>query len=131
MTGYPLLDLFWTMLWFFLFIVWLFILFRIILDIFRSHDMGGWGKAGWLIFIIILPFLGVLVYLIARGKGMAERDNKDAADQQAAFKKYVQDTAAEGQATSQADELAKLAQLHDSGALTDAEFAAQKAKVLG
>jgi len=72
----PLLDAFWTMMWFFLWVLWFFLLFRIIVDIFRSHDLGGWGKAGWLAFVIILPFLGVFVYLIARGHKMAEQDGR-------------------------------------------------------
>ena len=71
---YPILGLFWTMLWLFLWIAWLFVLFRVIFDIFRSRDMGGWGKALWVIFVVVVPFLGVFVYLIARGHSMADRD---------------------------------------------------------
>ena len=127
--NYPLLNLFWTMLEIFLFVIWIFILFRIIMDIFRSHDMGGGAKALWLIFIIFLPFLGVLVYLIARGHGMAERDVKQAQAQDAAMKAYIQQAAAP--ATSTTEQLAKLGELHDKGVLTDAEFSAQKAKLLG
>src|SRR5215813_1346611 len=74
----PLLDVFWTMLWFFLWILWFFLLFRVLLDIFRSRDLGGWGKAGWVAFVIILPFLGVLVYLIARGRKMTDHDVAEA-----------------------------------------------------
>ena len=126
--NYPLLDLFWTFLWFFLWIVWIFILFRVILDIFRSHDLHGWGKAGWLIFVIILPFLGVFVYLVARGHHMAEHDVQDAQAQDAAFRAYVRDAA---QGDGQADQLAKLADLRDRGVITDAEFQQGKAKILG
>ena len=90
----PLLDAFFMMMWFFLWILWFFLLFRVILDIFRSRDLGGWGKAGWLAFVIILPFLGVFVYLIARGHKMAERDAAQAQAQDEAFRSYVQETAA-------------------------------------
>ena len=127
--NYPLLNIFWTMLEIFLFVIWIFILFRIIADIFRDHSMGGGLKALWLIFIIFVPFLGVLVYLIARGHGMAERDVKQAQAQDAAMKAYIQQAAAP--ATSTTEQLAKLGELHDKGVLTDAEFNAQKAKLLG
>ena len=102
---YPLLGAFWTLLWLFLWIVWIFILFRVIFDIFRSHDLGGWGKALWLIFVIILPFLGVFVYVIARGKGMSERDMQRAAESEQQFRSYVQQAAASSGGTS-ADDLA-------------------------
>ena len=125
---YPLLNLFWTMLWLFLWVLWFFLLFRIIIDIFRSHDLGGWGKALWLIFIIVVPFLGVLVYLIARGSSMADRDARQAQQADAATRSYIQSAA--GTSTSTAEELTKLAGLRDQGVITDAEFAAQKAKVL-
>src|SRR5215470_11784944 len=87
--SYPLLDAFITMLWFFLWILWLILLFRIVMDIFASADLGGWGKAGWLIFVIILPFLGVFVYLIARGRTMTERQLRTAQAQDKAFRNYV------------------------------------------
>jgi hypothetical protein len=127
-TGYPLLDTFLTMMWFFIWILWFFLLFRVILDIFRSHDLSGLGKAGWLIFVIILPFLGVFIYLIARGKNMAAHDESDAKAQQEAFTRQVQQAA--GSSSSTADELTKLADLHSRGVLSDAEYEAQKAKVL-
>ena len=127
--NYPLLNLFWTMLEIFLFVIWIFILFRIIADVFRDHSMGGGMKALWLIFIIFLPFLGVLVYLIARGSSMHERDIKQAQAQDAAMKAYIQQAAAPS--TSTTDQLAKLGELKDKGVLTDAEFNAQKAKLLG
>jgi Short C-terminal domain/Phospholipase_D-nuclease N-terminal len=123
----PLLDVFWTMLWFFLWIMWFFLLFRVIMDIFRSRDLGGWGKAGWVAFVIILPFLGVLVYLIARGGKMTERDVADAQAQEKTFRAYVQE-AAHGNGT--ADELAKLADLRDQGVISEAEFQQEKAKIL-
>jgi hypothetical protein len=113
------------MLW----IWWLFLLFRIIFDIFRRHDLGGWGKAGWLILTLIIPFLGVLIYVIVNGQGMAERAMADAqkADQQT--QEYIRQAA--GTSASTADELSKLAALKDQGVLSDQEFAAQKAKILG
>jgi hypothetical protein len=125
---YPLMGLFWTMLWWFIWIAWIVLLFRVISDIFRSQDLGGWGKALWSIFVILVPWLGVLVYLIARGSSMAARDHHVAQAQDEAFRSYVQDVAATGGGT--ADELTKLAGLHDQGVLTDAEFAQQKAKLL-
>jgi hypothetical protein len=125
---YPILGLFWTMLIFFLWFAWLMLLFKVFADIFRSEDLGGFSKAIWTIGVIILPFLGVFVYVIARGKSMGDRDIARAREQDAAFRSYVQDAA--GSTTGTADELARLAQLRDSGVLTDAEFAQQKAKLL-
>ena len=126
---YPILGLFWTMLWLFLWIAWIVILFRVIFDIFRSHDMGGWGKALWAIFVVLLPFLGVFVYLIARGQSMTQRDIEQARAQEAAFRSYVQDAAATSGGGT-ADELTKLAELKARGVITDAEFEQQKAKLL-
>jgi hypothetical protein len=123
----PLLDAFLTMMWFFLWVLWFFLLFRIIVDIFRSKDMNGWGKAGWLAFVIILPFLGVFVYLIARGHKMAERDVTQAQQQDQAFRAYVRE-AADGAST--ADELTKLADLRDRGVITEADFQQGKDKIL-
>ncbi|MER6776116.1 MULTISPECIES: SHOCT domain-containing protein [unclassified Streptomyces] len=131
MDDYPALSVFWSMLWFFLWIMWLFLLFKIITDIFRDHEMSGWGKAGWLIFVIILPFLGVLVYVIARGKGMTQRDVKQAKQSEAAFQDYIRQTAGSSSAGgSHADELTKLVALKDKGALSEAEFQQAKAKLL-
>ena len=125
---YPLLGVFWTMLWFFLWVIWLILLFRVIGDVFRSHDMGGVSKALWLIFVIVFPFLGVLIYVIARGHQMSRRDMERMKAQQDAFDSYVRQTAG---ASSSADEIAKLAELRDRGVITEADFQAQKAKVLG
>jgi ABC-type multidrug transport system fused ATPase/permease subunit len=125
---YPLLDFFWTMLEIFLFVIWIYLLFVVFVDIFRSHDMGGVAKALWVIFVIILPFLGVFVYLIARGGKMHERAEAAAAAQQKAFDSYVQQAAG---GSSTADQLSKLADLKDKGTITEAEFAAEKAKILG
>lgn len=128
---YPILGLFWTFLWIFLWVAWLFILFQVIFDIFRSHDMGGWGKALWMIFVVIFPFLGVFVYVIARGHGMQERQLEQAKAQDAAMRTYIKETAASSGGGGTADELSKLADLHARGVLSDAEFAQQKAKLLG
>ena len=123
----PLLDVFFATMWLFLWILWIFLLVRIIIDIFRSRDLGGWGKAGWLAFVIILPFLGVFVYLIARGHKMAERDVAQARDQDQAFRAYVQEAAHE---TSPADELTKLADLRDRGVISETDFQQGKDKIL-
>ncbi|MER5965324.1 SHOCT domain-containing protein [Streptomyces sp. NPDC002057] len=132
MDDYPLLNVFWTMLWFFLWIMWLFLLFKVITDIFRDHDMNGWAKAGWLIFCILLPYLGVLVYVIARGKGMSARDVKQAKASEAAFQDYIRKTAGTQGAGggSSTDELARLVELKEKGAITPEEYEKAKAKVL-
>ncbi|MAT04938.1 MAG: hypothetical protein CL424_07845 [Acidimicrobiaceae bacterium] len=124
---YPLLGLFWTMLMVFLWVAWLFLLFRIFGDIFRS-DMRGMSKALWSIFVIVLPFLGTFVYLIANGDKMTQRDIKAVQENEAAFRTYVQQAAGSGGGT--ASELAKLAELRDNGVLTPEEFETQKAKLL-
>jgi Short C-terminal domain/Phospholipase_D-nuclease N-terminal len=126
-TTYPILDIFWTMLQIFLFIIWIWILIAIFGDIFRSHDMGGVAKALWVLFVIFVPLLGVLVYLIARGGSMHERAVAQAQRQQRAFDDYVRQTAG---GSSNVDELAKLADLKEKGAITEAEFEAQKSKLL-
>ena len=126
---YPLLGIFWTMLWFFLWFAWIVILVRVFADIFRSHDMGGFAKALWSIFVILVPFLGVFIYLIVRGHHMAEQDMADAQKRDQQFQSYVKDVAGSG-STSTADELAKLADLKDRGVISDAEFQQQKAKIL-
>jgi hypothetical protein len=125
---YPLLGIFWTTLVIFLWIAWFFLLFRVIFDIFRDDTLGGWGKAAWLIFVIILPFLGVLVYVIARGHKMGERDMAHAKAQEQAFQQYVRQAAGSGGGA--ADELTKLAALRDQGVITEEEFSQQKAKLL-
>lgn len=125
--SYPILGLFWTMMLFFLFVAWIMILFKTIVDIFRSDDMGGFAKAIWLIFVIIIPWLGVLVYILARGDGMTKRDIAQAQEQQEQFASYVRTTAG---TSGSADELVKLADLRDRGVITEAEFATQKAKLL-
>ena len=127
-VGLPLLDIFWTMLWFFLFFAWIWVLVSVLADIFRSDDMSGWGKAAWVIFVIIIPWLGVLIYLIARGHSMGERSMRAAAEQEKATRAYIQEASG---GASTADELKKLSDLKNSGVLTEAEYEAQKAKLLG
>ena len=126
-ASYPLLNAFWTILYIFVFILWLMVLFRVIWDIFRSHDLKGWGKAGWLLFILVLPLIGVLVYLIARGGSMHERDVRMAQAQDNALRSWVRDAAG---TSSTADELAKLADLRAKGVINDQEFEQAKAKLL-
>jgi hypothetical protein len=125
---YPLLGIFWSFLMVFIWIAWIFLLIRIFGDIFRNHNTSGVSKAIWSIFVVIFPFLGTLVYLIVHGGGMAQRDLDAAQRQQSAVDSYIRQAA--GGSVSTADELTKLAGLRDQGAITDAEFAAQKAKLL-
>ena len=127
------MDLFWSMLWFFLFFAWIWLLITIFADIFRSDDLSGWGKAFWTIFVVILPWLGVLIYLIARGGSMQERAMAQAVAQEKAQREYIQQVSASSggaSSASSADELKKLAELQSSGVITAEEFAAQKAKLL-
>jgi len=124
---YPLLNAFLTMLYFFIWILWIFLVIRIVFDIFRSRDLGGWGKAAWLILVIILPFLGVFIYVLARGGSMHERDVEQAKAQNQAFQAYVRDAAG---TQNSADQLAKLADLKQKGVISDQEFEAEKAKIL-
>lgn len=126
--NFPLLDSFLTMLWFFLFVMWLFLLFRVVLDVFRDDALSGMTKAAWLIFILVLPYLGVLVYLIMRGSGMGRRAAAEAQARQAAVDDYIRTTAAGG--GGPAGELAKLAALRADGTLTEHEFEQAKAKLL-
>jgi hypothetical protein len=130
MNDYPLLNLFWTMLWFFLFVAWIYLLIVIVTDIFRSDDMSGWAKALWVLFVIIVPWLGVLVYLIARGGKMQARAVADARRRDDEMRAYVRDAAGTSGAST-ADELTKLAALRDNGTITADEFETQKAKLLG
>ena len=126
--SYPLLGAFWTIFEIFLWVIWFWILITIFIDIFRSRDLSGWGKALWFIFVLILPLIGVLVYLIVRGGAMHDRAARVAEQQDAAVRSYVRDAA--GTESTPADQLAKLADLHDRGVITDEEFAREKAKVL-
>ena len=128
-SSYPLLNLFWTMLEFFLWVIWIWILIMVFIDIFRSHDLGGFAKALWFLFVLFIPLIGVLVYLIARGGKMHEHAAQQAQQQDAEARAYIQQAAASSPASS-ADRLAKLADLRDRGVITAAEFEREKAKVL-
>lgn len=126
--NYPLLNVFLSMLYFFLFVIWIWIAVMVVMDIFRSKDLGGWGKAFWFLFVIVIPYLGVFVYLVARGGKMHERQVAAAEESQKAFDQYVQQAAG---ATDVPTQLEKLAGLRDQGVITSEEFEAQKAKLLG
>ncbi|MER6400878.1 SHOCT domain-containing protein [Kitasatospora sp. NPDC001603] len=159
MDNYPLLNIFWTMFELFLWILWFFLLFKIITDIFRSQDLSGWGRAGWLVLVILLPLIGVLVYVIARGTSMSKRDVAEARQNEAAFKAYIREAAAEAPGSgppgagapgapgatgstgstasaaaaggrSHVDDLAKLADLKAGGAITEVEYQRAKEKLL-
>jgi hypothetical protein len=122
-------QVFWSMLWFFVFFIWIWLLILVFSDIFRSHDLSGWAKALWSLFVIFVPYLGVFVYLIARGGKMQEHAAQQAQKQDAAMRQYVQSAAAtDGRGA--ADEIARLAQLRDQGVLSEAEFQQAKAKAL-
>ncbi len=123
----PLLDLFWTMLWFFLFVAWIWLLISVFGDIFRT-DMSGGAKAAWTVFVVLVPLIGVLTYLIAHGGDMQQRSVRHAARVQQAQDDYIRGVA--GTSASTADELAKLAQLRDTGVLSSDEFRSQKARLL-
>ena len=128
-SSYPLLNLFWTMFEFFLWVIWIWILIIVFIDIFRSSDLSGWGKALWFLFVLIIPLIGVLVYLIARGGSMHERAARQAQQQDEQARAYIQQAAASSPASS-ADQLAKLADLRDRNVITAAEFDREKAKIL-
>ena len=126
-ADYPFLDVFWTMLVFFVWVAWFMLLFRVIGDIFRRDDLSGLGKTGWLIFAIVLPFLGVFIYLITQNEGMTQREIDRAQARRAQFDDQVRSAAGSGGATA---EIEKAKQLLDSGAITQAEFDALKQKAL-
>ena len=126
-ADYPFLDIVGTMLVFFAWVIWIWLLITVFADVFRRHDIGGWHKAGWIAFTIILPFLGVFIYLIAQGKHMAERNAKDVEARTAAFNDYVRNVAADSGPTGQ---IAQAKQLLDSGAISQAEFDQIKQKAL-
>jgi len=125
--SYPLLDAFWTILEIFLWVIWFWILITVFVDIFRSHDLSGWGKALWFLFVLILPLIGVLIYLVARGGSMHERMVQRAQRQDDQLRSYLQETAGP---QSTADQLTKLADLRDRGVITAEEFEREKAKIL-
>ena len=124
-------EVFLSLLWFFMFFIFIWLLITVFADIFRSHDLSGWAKALWVIFVIVFPYLGILVYLIARGGSMHERAAKQQQAAQAQFDSYVKQVAAtSGSGGSVADELARLADLKSRGVITDAEFEQLKAKAM-
>ncbi len=125
--SYPLLGAFWTVFEIFLWVLWIWILIYVFIDIFRSHDLSGWAKALWFLFVLFIPLVGVLVYLIARGGEMHERAVQQAQQQDQEVRRYIQQTAAQG---TPADQLAKRADLRDRGVITADEFEQQKAKIL-
>jgi hypothetical protein len=127
-ADYPFLDVIWTMIIFFLWVLWFWLLFTVFADIFRRHDLSGWGKTGWLIFTIVLPFLGVFVYLISQGAGMTERNLERERSQRAQLDEYVRETAGGG--AGAAAEIEKAKRLLDSGAISQAEFDAIKQRAL-
>ena len=128
-SSYPLLNLFWSMFIFFLWVIWIWILIWVFIDIFRSRDLSGWAKALWFLFVLFIPLIGVLGYLIARGGSMQERATQQAQQEDAEFRSYVQQAAASSPAST-ADQLAKLADLRDRGVISAEDFEREKAKVL-
>ena len=123
-------QMFWSILWFFLFFIWIWMLIAVFSDIFRSHDLSNWGKFGWTILIIIFPYLGVFAYLLIRGHKMSEHAAADVAARDEAFTKYVQQATGTTGGRNTADELERLHKLHEQGILDDAEYAQAKAKTL-
>jgi hypothetical protein len=126
-SNYPFLDVMWTMLVFFAWVIWFWMLITVLMDVFRRHDLSGWGKAGWTIFVIILPFIGVLTYLIVESKGMAERNMAAAQTAQAQTDDYIRSVAGADPAT----QISQAKQLLDSGAISAQEYDALKQKALG
>ena len=127
-SNYPFLNIFWTILIFFAWVIWIWIAITVLIDVFRRRDISGWGKAAWVVFVIVLPFLGVLTYLIFNHEGMADRSGKEAAASQAQFDDYVRKTVG---SDGPASEIEKAKKLLDSGVITQAEFDAIKAKAIG
>ena len=126
--NYPLLDFFWTIFEVFLWVIWIWILIWIFIDIFRSHDLSGWAKALWFLFVLFIPLVGVLVYLIVRGGSMHERAVQQAQQQDQQARQYIREAAG---TQSSADQLTKLAELRDKGVISGDEFEREKAKILG
>ena len=126
-ADYPFLDVLWTLLVFFAWVIWFWLLITVLADVFRRHDISGWAKVGWTIFVIVLPFLGVFIYLGTQSKSMAERNQRDAQAAQAQVDDYVRSVATEGGAAAEIERAKKLL---DSGAISQAEFDAIKQKAL-
>ena len=126
-TNYPILDAFWTILMIFLWVLWFWVLITVMIDLFRSHDLSGWAKALWFVFILVIPLIGVLVYLIVRGGSMHDRQVREVQQEDKEFRSYVQEAASGG---TPADQLTKLADLRDRGVISAEEFDREKAKIL-
>jgi uncharacterized membrane protein len=126
---YPVLGAFWTAMWVFLWVLWIFLVFRIVVDIFRDDSMSGWVKTGWLLFVLVLPFVGVLVYVIARGAGMGSREQRSAEAHQRAFDDYIRKTAGE-RGGGEVDQLARLGEMRAKGDISEEEFQRAKEKIL-
>ena len=126
-ADYPFLDVFWTMVIFFFWVIWIWILVTVLIDLFRRHDIGGWSKALWTLFVIVLPYLGVFVYLITQGKQMAERRAEELRASRASFDDHVREVSA---TSAPSDQIAKAKELLDSGAIDQAEFEQLKRKAL-
>jgi hypothetical protein len=129
-SDYPFLDILWTMLVFFGWVIWFWLLITVFADLFRRHDISGWAKAGWIVLCIVLPFLGVLIYLGTQGKSMAERNVKDVQTQRAQLDSYIRETAGSGGGGGAAAEIAHAKELLDTGAISQAEFDQIKQKAL-
>ena len=127
-ADYPFIDVFWSILIFFFWVIWIWILITVLIDVFRRRDLSGWGKAAWALFMIVLPYLGVFIYLITQGEEMAERRAAEVRESQASFDTYVRDVAGSGAAP--ADQIAKAKELLDSGAIDQAEFDKLKQQAL-
>lgn len=128
-SDYPLLDVFWTTMIFFAWVIWIWMLFTVFADLFSRHDIGGWGKVGWSVFVIVLPFLGVFAYLIGQSSAMADRKAAQLQASQASFDSYVKSVAATSEPQS-TEEIARAKQLLDSGAISEAEYQTLKSKAL-
>lgn len=127
---YPVLGAFWTIMWIFLWVIWVFLLFRVVVDIFRDDSMSSWAKTGWLVFTIVLPFLGVFVYLIARGRNMGKREQEHARARMEETNRFIREAAGTTGPVDAADQLAKLSEIRARGDISDEEFRRAKEKVL-
>jgi hypothetical protein len=127
-SSYPFLNILWTMLIFFAWVIWIWIAITVLIDVFRRHDISGWGKAAWTVFVVLIPWLGILIYLIANHQGMADRRYKEAANQQAQFDDYVRTAA--GSSGGAAGEIERAKKLLDDGTITQGEFDSIKARAL-
>jgi Short C-terminal domain/Phospholipase_D-nuclease N-terminal len=126
-ADYPFLDVLWTLIVFFAWVIWFWLLITVFADVFRRHDISGWGKAGWIVLCVVLPYIGVLIYLIAQGQGMAERRAQDVKASQSDVDRYIREAAGK---SGPSDEIARAKELLDRGAITQAEFDQIKQKAL-